>query len=328
MAKVVKIPETANDMGVKSIVEALRKRNKYKWFGYHLASLLYYQNPDSSLRKSYQNTLYCAGQLMQHDKLLTTHWCKNRWCPACNRNKMGLMINTYGPRLEKEKLWFLTLTRPNVRESLLEDELKEYQAIWQHVQKLYWYKKATKNGLIGIRKVECTYNPQRDDYHPHFHLLLSDREIAKKIMLEWIDYNLLHDCIVNPKAQKLKRVTDNGGYLEIFKYFTKLIAKDGQEREFFDAVHMNVIFEAMRGKRVYFRIGSKDSWGVPEVTDIMEDESAALMTAEEEDRIWSWMEQNNYFGYYEIEDGTGEVLTEMVPPSRLYTIVRNSEGKG
>lgn len=307
-----------------SLAKKLRKRNKYKWFGYHLATLLYYNNPNSSLRKSYENTFHCASQLQQHDKVLNAKWCKNRWCPACNRNKMGLMINTYGPRLNKEKnLWFLTLTRPNVPAEQLREELGKYQEIWRELSLKYWFKKFLKTGCIGIRKIECTYNPTRDDYHPHLHLLISDEEFAKKIFYEWIHYD--HGVFVSADAQDLRPAQDAGGYLEIFKYFTKLIAKDGQKREFFDAIHMNIIFEAMAGRRVYFRIGSRSAWGCDEVTEEQEDEVAALQIEEDEDKIWTWMQRSNYFGYYNVE--SGEVLTEMKPTKHLKQILDNSENR-
>ena len=323
MAKLERNSEIANGKSVKSTVKALRKRNKYKWFGYHLACLLYYQNPSSILAKSYQNTMYCAGQLEQTKGYIHTHWCKNRWCPACNRNYMGKMINTYKPRLDKEKgLVFLTLTAPNVPANSLEYELDRYRDAWRYIQKKYWFKKGIRDGVIGIRKVECTYNPIRDDYHPHLHLLLSDREFAEKVLLAWHEWNRLQQRWINPVAQKLKDVSSNGSYLEIFKYFTKLIAKDGKKREFFDAVHMNIIFEAMRGKRVYFRIGSKKAWQCDEVKDDGDDE---LLTKDEEDKIWTWMENTDYFGYYEIADG--EVLTEMMPPIHMSEILKNSTEK-
>lgn len=50
-AKLDKNSENTKD-SVLNLVEKLRKRNKLKWFGYHLANLLYYQNPQSGIRKS------------------------------------------------------------------------------------------------------------------------------------------------------------------------------------------------------------------------------------------------------------------------------------
>lgn len=329
MAKVEKKNESANDASVKSIVKALRKRNKYKWFSYRIAGFLFFQNEDSPIRKSYRNTFYCAGWLHQYEGELTTHWCKNRWCAACNRNRMGQLINEWGPRLDQEEnLQFMTLTRPNVTADMLADELKEYQRLWRLISGRKWFRRALKAGVIGVRKIECTYNPNRDDYHPHFHLLVSNEEFAWQILRVWEEINLKNGVYVSPQAQLIEPVTDRGGYLEIFKYFTKLIAKrstkDGTKKEFFDAPHMDVIFRSMAGKKTYFRIGTDAAWGG---ADIVEDD-AAVLTPDMEEKIWTWMDRTDYFGYY--EDETGEVLTEMQPPAHLKEILDNSkelEGK-
>ena len=236
----------------------MRKRNKFKWFGYHLSKMLWYGNPESSLLNSYKNTWYCSSVIeVDEEGMAKAKYCKNRWCPICQRNKMGAMINQYGPRLEQEQeLWFLTLTRQNVRAEALKQE-----------------------------KVECTYHGQQfledgspdpwyDTYHPHNHLLISDKELAEFIIKKWKELN--PEC--SEDAQNIKRVKTAGGYLEIFKYFTKLIAKDASGRRFFDAVHMDVIFRSMQGRRVYFRLGTKKAWGCEEVTEEDEDMMAVIET--------------------------------------------------
>ena len=63
-AKLDKNFENAKDSALKVTI-ALRKKNKYRWFGYHLASMLYYQNPDSSLRTRYENSFHCCEKLYQ-----------------------------------------------------------------------------------------------------------------------------------------------------------------------------------------------------------------------------------------------------------------------
>ena len=130
-AKLDKNSENAKDSALKVTI-ALRKKNKYRWFGYHLASMLYYQNPDSSLRTSYQNSFHCCEKLFQGNGRITAKYCKNRWCPQCQRIRMGTLINAYAPRLQDEKeLYFITLTRPNVRAEQLPEEIATYNKKWQ-----------------------------------------------------------------------------------------------------------------------------------------------------------------------------------------------------
>lgn len=311
--------------------EKFLKRNKFKFFGYHLDGMLYYGNPTSTLRKSYRNSFYCCNHIeVTPEGMAISMWCKNRWCPLCQRNKMGALINTYGPRLQKEKeLWFVTLTLQNVTAKELRKTILKYQRLWREIANTSVYRKAMKNGVIGIRKMECTYHgrqylkdgspdPWFDTYHPHLHLLLSSKELADFIILEWQRLN--PDC--SALAQDIRQVNSDGGYLEIFKYFTKLIAKDSSGKRYFDAVHMDVIFRGMQGRRVYFRLGTKKAWGCEEVKedDVLPE---AVIETDAMAGIYKWVEGDDFFGYYEIN--TGETLTELPKKGSLFDIITESE---
>ena len=325
-AKLINNPQTA-----KHMAEKLRKRNKFKWFSFHLAGMLWYGNPESELRPSYQNTFYCSNVIeVDQEGMAKTKYCKNRWCPICQRNKMGLLINAYGPRLQRCKgLWFLTLTLPNVTADRLRTEIRKYQELWRKIANANTYRKAMSCGVIGIRKVECTYHGQQflkdgtpdpwyDTYHPHLHLLVSSKELAEFIVREWQRLN--PEC--SEDAQNIRQVNSSGGYLEIFKYFTKLIAKDSQGKRFFDAVHMDVIFRGMRGSRVYFRLGTDKAWGCGEVTE-EDEEQAAVIETDASPAFYQWLESDEFFGYYDVD--TGETLTELPKKGRLFDIITESE---
>lgn len=371
MAKV----EEKNDI-CKDLQKKLQKRTKNKWFGYHLASLLYYKNPESINRDSYRNSLYCCDELYQREGEITSKWCKNRWCPNCQRNKMAEMIEAYSPRLRKEKnLYFVTLTRPNVKAEQLSDELKIYQEIWRKIVNSRTFRKTMDNGMIGIRKLECTYHatkyilkkhkewrvnkegkkykyewfevtdrpdPWYDTYHPHLHLLVNSLEMARYIRDKWLQLNPtstksaqdirkvvnerkveLRDengCLVLDEAGKVQHsIIETNEMLEIFKYFTKLIAKDSNGRRFFDPIHMNVIFEAMRGKRVYFRIGRKETWGNDEVDETTGPSEALLEAENEEWHIYRWNDAGDFFGYYDVD--SGDTLVEITAPKNLMAIL-------
>src|SRR5699024_8385779 len=59
---------------------------------------------------------------------------------------------------------------PNVKAAELEDEINHYNHSFQkHMQR-----KEIKTIVKGyVRKLEITYNDKRDDYHPHFHVLIA-----------------------------------------------------------------------------------------------------------------------------------------------------------
>lgn len=326
MAKLQKSNQTTKGKS-KKILTPLEKRTKYKGFGWHLAAMLYYQVPTSTLHKSYRNTLYCADTLSVDDKGVThTKYCKNRWCPLCNRINMGKLIDKYSPRLSTETLYFVTLTRPNVPAMELKKELREYMNIWSLMRNHTWFKKGVNDDkVIGIRKVECTYNPQRNDYHPHFHLLVNNRKFAKQIVEDWMKMNGRKSVKVSPNAQKVKRVRDDGGFMEIFKYFTKLLAKTPdpndkrKKRIIFDAVHMDVIFRAMAGSMVYQPFGKKENWAMD--VELTEEEEEKL--EDFKNTYLKFMETNNYWGYYDIETGAAGV--EIKQPDYLKKIIEKSE---
>lgn len=367
-AKLQQKTEISKD-SVLNLVQTLRKKNKFKWFGYHLSSMLYYQNPDSSIRTAYKNSLYCCKELYQGNGQITAKYCKNRWCPQCQRIRMGVLIDTYAPRLQKEKnLYFITLTRPNVRAEELENEIRIYNKKWQSIRNSKWYRRATiLEGMIGIKKLECTYHATRkilkkktewkvsragkkykketfiatseadqwfDTYHPHLHILVNNEQAAINIKEKWLKIN----PEANPAAQDLRKVQDvisvdeNGneriskGYLEVFKYFTKLIAKDSCGKRFFDAKHMNVIFEAMNKKQVYKRIGSDENWQCGEVDEEDIEERAALFIDDMSWKTFRWIDGEKMFGYYDVD--TGDALTEMAPPQHLMEIINHEELKG
>lgn len=62
------------------------------------------------------------------------------------------------------------LTTPNVSKEDLENEIKHYNQSFRRLSKRTKFKKAVKG---YVRKLEITYNKNRDDYHPHFHVLIA-----------------------------------------------------------------------------------------------------------------------------------------------------------
>src|SRR5699024_12465522 len=65
---------------------------------------------------------------------------------------------------------FLTLTAPNVKADELDDEIKHYNKSFQRLMQ----RKEVKSAVKGyVRKLEVTYNKERDDYHPHLHVILA-----------------------------------------------------------------------------------------------------------------------------------------------------------
>lgn len=280
--------------------ETLVKRAKAKYFtnSYtkRLASL------KSPLQKSYNNTIYgCSNSLIQTQQKITTRYCGNRWCVVCNRIRTAKQINGYKKQLDElENTCFVTLTIPNVCNDILRQSIKEMTHQFQLILKEF---RKDKVKVIGLRKLECTYNPIRNDFHPHFHLLVSGKHIAEQIVLDW----LKRYPTANRKAQDIRKA-DNGSVMELFKYFSKIITNK--------SIHVNAldtIFQAMRGLRVYQPIGIKK---VSE--EIEEIDSQIYEELEKAEKVWDWIDIDW------IDTNTGECLTGYTPDDRIKQLVEKN----
>ncbi|EON3039357.1 protein rep [Enterococcus faecium] len=109
-------------------------------------------------------------------KLIQANFCKNRFCPLCSWRKArkdSLMLSIMMQAIGEEKNYqfiFMTLTTPNVKAEWLNEEIN----LFNHALKKMFMRKRVKTAIKGyVRKLEITYNKKRNDYNPHFHLILA-----------------------------------------------------------------------------------------------------------------------------------------------------------
>lgn len=106
-------------------------------------------------------------------KLEKGFFCGNRFCPACAWRysaAWGRALCTIDRYLTAKDFVpvFITLTVPNVPADRLRDQLRHMAAAWDKLVRRKRYK-AWRN---FARKTEVTYNSERKDYHPHYHVLI------------------------------------------------------------------------------------------------------------------------------------------------------------
>lgn len=207
------------------------------------------------LEKSYRNTVYCAGKLVQSGEKLEGRYCSNRWCLVCARVKTGRAINRYAATLASwPDRWLVTLTAPNVSADELEAELRRYLAVAVAISRSM--KGVHRVPLVAVRKLECTYNEKADSYHPHFHFVVRDEAAARLLLKLWLE----RQPSASAKAQDVRRASE-GDVRELFKYFTKLVTRAASNPRARGSVRvvqarkLDVIFAAMRGLRVFQPIG-------------------------------------------------------------------------
>jgi DNA-damage-inducible protein D len=287
----------------------LGKRARAKTFTAPLSVKLASLNSD--LKKSYWNSYYCNDSLTQEGNKITGKYCNNRWCSVCNRIRTAKLIQGYNvPLSELEDKQFVTLTLLNCEgielRKTIDFMLKTVKTI-QDVIKMRHHRGKQDWQLVGIRKLECTFNHKTSTYHPHFHFLIEGEVAAKELVNEW----LKRVPGTSNKAQDVRKA-DKGAEIELFKYFSKIVTKT--EKGFTTFVEpLDVIFTAMRGLRVFQPIGLKKDVS-EDIEDIITEEISGI---EEKFVDWKW------FKHDWVDKSTGEVLTGYIPSANMNRLIDN-----
>ncbi|MBT2838338.1 protein rep [Staphylococcus coagulans] len=198
---------------------------------------------------------FVADKTLEKQKLYKANSCKNRFCPVCawrkaRKDALGLsLMMQYIKQQERKEFIFLTLTTPNVQNEQLEDEIKHYNKSFKKMVE----RKKVKSIIKGyVRKLEITYNKKRDDYNPHFHVLIAVNKsyfTDKRYYIsqqEWLD--LWRDItgiseITQVQVQKIRQ-NNNKELYEMAKYS----GKDSDyliNQKVFDA-----FYKSLKGKQV------------------------------------------------------------------------------
>lgn len=295
-----------------------RKRAKAKYSQNTLLRHLVKLN--SPLKEKYEKSQFCSFTLIQSGHTFTARYCKQRWCKVCNRIRTGKLMRGYSQTIESmSEPQFLTLTIPNVSGENLRESIKEMTAKIQRIQDL---RRKNKQPLIkAIRKLECTYNPDRNDYHPHFHFIIESKQQAEELKCAWIERN--------PEAlEYLQDIQPAHNPIELFKYFAKLTSKSSKDTRIFkdgkksrEEWHypkaLDLIFTAIQGLRIIQPMG-----GVKMVSDeIDEIESVENVESANDNALWMWHKigtDKEKFTYDWVNIFTGELLTGYEPTEREY----------
>lgn len=119
---------------------------------------------------------FLADEKIEYLRLENANFCNNRFCPQCSANKsredavqLAAMID-YLKQEYKYEFIFLTLTAPNIPAPMVSEELNIYAKAFE---KLFRTKKVKAICKGYVRKLEMTYSVSRNDFHPHYHILLA-----------------------------------------------------------------------------------------------------------------------------------------------------------
>ena len=201
------------------------------------------------LQKTYFKTYHCNNVLLQENNTFKGSLCRKRWCTECNRIKSAELINGYKePLLNLKNIYFVTLTIPNVKKHELRKAnvlmIKAFQNIKNNIKTNY------KTILSGVRKLEITYNDELNTYHPHFHIILKDKNSAILLRNLW----LKHFKYADIKAQDIALIkTENdNSFIELFKYASKDVNSKG---ELYSGDVLNTIYQSINSLRIFQPFG-------------------------------------------------------------------------
>ena len=236
------------------LTKATKKKHRNQILTYlikNLVSVATWEN----IRDCNTFMMLVSDQTMEKKKQHKGNSCKNRFCPICSWKKarkdalaLSVMMQYLKEEEEKEFV-FLTLTAPNVKAAELEDEINHYNHSFQKLMQ----RKEVKTIVKGyVRKLEITYNEKRDDYHPHFHVLIAVNKSYFTDKNYYINRNrwlvlwqqvTKNNLITQVDVRKVSNSKDDKVF-EVAKYS----AKDSEylvNQEVF-----NTFYKALKGKRI------------------------------------------------------------------------------
>ena len=189
-------------------------------------------------------------------KVFSANFCKERGCPFCDwrksiRNGQLLSIMAQGISDDFDyRFVFGTLSSVNCKASDIKTEIDKYNRSYRNLMRR---KEITKVSRGSVRKIEITYNRQRDDYNLHIHFLMAVNKSYFKSRYylkidKWLE--LWRDCmddmtIKNIFIRKAENRNDSSPYLELAKYSAKTTDLLNNGFEVFDT-----LMTALKGRQL------------------------------------------------------------------------------
>lgn len=243
-------------------------------------------------REQYDRTKKCGCLILQEGKKFTSRYCGYRWCILCSRIKSGKIIREYLNPMSENKDWYhVTLTLKNVEGKDLRKTNKLMFKIFSNIMRRIKY----RNKVKATRTIECTYNPIKNDFHPHMHVLITGEENANYLKENWIyevskHYGMkvvegIGSEVCLDYLQKVDKVTDTERALkEVLKYPTKHF--DDNENAI-PSLALDTIYHSFENLRTF------QVYGMRAMDDkIEEQETEDDCPYQYETMLWVWREND------------------------------------
>ncbi len=270
--------------------------------------------------KTYWNTYHCQNKITSHDGKLYGKYCKNRSCTLCLSIRKAEIINKYFPVIKEwQEPYLVTLTIKACSAKRLnymfKGVLRGFSQIYAKCKK----RNQRGNGikLMGIKSLECNFNPVKRTYNPHLHLIVANKEMAELLIDEWLQK--FTSKFATRKAQDYRRIYNiETALIETIKYGSKIFTEPDVNKEaenkgtaMIQAAALYNIFEAMKGLRIFDRFG----FNLPK-THQKERKGARAVTGHSE-----WVFMAKYHDWLNIENEL--TLSGYIPDAKLAYMLKN-----
>ena len=230
------------------------------------------------LEKQGERMLLCGRSLdfeaciiVRHGKKLKrANFCKYRLCPMCQprkankvRDEVFALAKAHLEKYSNDVPLLLTLTAPNVNG---EDIGREIDDLMKAFERLIKRKAVKRMNRSWFKSLEITKNQERNDFHPHFHILLMvpPEYFYKDSPLyithdEWLKLwqEAKRDFTITQVDIRAIKGKNKEGKLEALiaeaaKYTTKpssYIYKDKDGKEVIDREALSYLHDGLKGRR-------------------------------------------------------------------------------
>ncbi|MBC8320136.1 MAG: protein rep [Bacteroidetes bacterium] len=276
---------------------------------------------DIVMEKSLWNTYYCQNKLITYEKRIYSKYCKNRYCTICLGIRKAEMINKYLPVLSSwEDPHFVTLTIRACSAKrlpiMIDGMVRAFGKIKERNKKRHQRGKGIK--LIGIKSLECNFNPVTKTYNPHYHIIVPNKEIALQLKTDWLDiWTKKHNEAWCQDIRKISSIESS--LIEIIKYGTKIFTepdlKNKASRKISPKIYvaaMYNILSTMKDHRIFDRFG----FNLPQTTIEHETKIASVTDYD----IWIY-DPSNADWYSEF---TGQVFADFQLDPHLQNLLYNN----
>lgn len=277
------------------------------------------QKKDEKMEQTFWNIFHCQRKITTVNGIIYGKYCGNRGCTVCMSIRKAQIINSYYPIIsEWSKPYFVTLTVKSCSAKRLPEMMgamvRGFQLIHDRQRKRHQRGEGLK--LVGIRTLECNFNPSKRTYNPHFHLIVESEEMAELIIAEWLKQ--WKPKYAGRQAQDMRPVKDlTTNLIELIKYGSKVFTDPTTEkykhRKGMTKVYSKALYNilrSMKGHRLFERFGFNN----PNPKEAPTGAKAVIDFS-----LWTYnLKQNDW-----INKQTGETLTNYAPPVELLNVFLN-----